>query len=301
MKESIHRYFKMGTIQWMSHPVADYPVLESIKKFAGDDFFDALEVGPFQDEQTRSTAKKLLQQSHMTVCFGAQPVLLTSGLNPNDIDEEGRKAAENALIKAIDEAEFLGAGGIAFLSGHWEEMTREESFKQLVKTTITLCKYAAAKNIQIELEVFDFDMDKKALIGPAPLAKKFAEEVRCYCNNFGLLIDLSHFPTTYETSSFVVETLKPYITHLHIGNAVVKPEAAAFGDLHPRFGFPESANDMPELLDFFQVLYREGFFRKDDPLVLSFEVKPWGDEDGDIVLANTKRVINRAWALLDID
>ena len=36
-----------------------------------------------------------------------------------------------------------------------------------------------------------------------------------------------------------------------------------------------------------------------NPYVLSFEVKPWGDEDADIILANTKRVINRAWALLE--
>ncbi len=34
-------------------------------------------------------------------------------------------------------------------------------------------------------------------------------------------------------------------------------------------------------------------------MVLSIEVKPWGEEDGDVVLANTKRVINRAWALVE--
>lgn len=300
MKESIHRYFKVGAIQWMSHPPANYPVLESIKSFACDDFFDALEIGPFQDDDTRTAAKKIMEQSHMTVCFGAQPVLLSSGLNPNNIDEAGRQAAEDALMKAIDEAEYIGAGGIAFLAGKWEEATKKEALNQLVKTTVALCKYAATKNMKVELEVFDFDMDKKALIGPAPYAKKFAEIMRCHCNNFGLMVDLSHFPTTYETSQFVIETLKPYITHLHIGNAVVKEGFEAFGDMHPRFGFPDSANDTPELLDFFQVLHKEGFFRPQDPLVLSFEVKPWGDEDGDIILANTKRVINRAWSLLEV-
>ena len=35
----------------------------------------------------------------------------------------------------------------------------------------------------------------------------------------------------------------------------------------------------------------------ENPYVLSFEVKPWGDEDEDIIMGNTKRVINRAWAL----
>ena len=151
----------------------------------------------------------------------------------------------------------------------------------------------------VELEVFDFDMDKAALIGPAPYAAKFAADMRTTHNNFGLMVDLSHFPTTYETSQFVVRTLRPYITHFHIGNAVVAEGCEAYGDQHPRFGYPNSANDTPELLDFFRVLRDEGFFNAQSPYVLSFEVKPWKDEDEDLILANTKRVINRAWALLE--
>ncbi|MBS7175400.1 MAG: sugar phosphate isomerase/epimerase, partial [Clostridiales bacterium] len=63
--------------------------------------------------------------------------------------------------------------------------------------------------------------------------------------------------------------------------------------------FPESANDTMELLDFFRVVKEEGFFNSAEPYVLSIEVKPWGDEDPEIVMANTKRVINRAWVLLE--
>lgn len=39
------------------------------------------------------------------------------------------------------------------------------------------------------------------------------------------------------------------------------------------------------------------FLNKDNPYVLSFAVKPFGYEDEDIIIANTKRAINRAWAL----
>lgn len=151
----------------------------------------------------------------------------------------------------------------------------------------------------VELEVFDFDMDKSALMGPAPYAARFAADMRMSHNNFGLMVDLSHFPTTYETSRFVVQTLRPYITHFHIGNAVVRKGCEAYGDQHPRFGFPNSANDVEQLRDFFTVLKEEGFFQSLMPYVLSLEVKPWGNEDGDIILANTKRVINRAWALVE--
>ena len=299
MKDSIHKYFQIGTIQWMSHPPADYEVLESIKTICCDDYFDVLEVTQMKDEAVREKARKMLGQAHMRVCCGAQPRLLGTGLNPNDIDEEGRLKAERTLLEAVDEAEYLGAGGIAFLAGKWEEKTKEESYVQLKKTTKRVCDYAAEKGMAVELEVFDYDMDKAALIGPAPYAAKFAADMRCMCSNFGLIVDLSHFPTTYETSKFVIQTLRPYITHFHIGNAVVEKGCEAYGDQHPRFGYPESANDTEQLLEFFKVLKEEGFLNKDQPYVLSFEVKPWKGEDGDLVLAGTKRVINRAWALLD--
>ena len=78
----------------------------------------------------------------------------------------------------------------------------------------------------------------------------------------------------------MVRTLRPYITHFHIGNAVVKEGCEAYGDQHPRFGFPESANDTEQLAEFFRVLKEEGFFNEKEPYVLSLEVKPWGTRTG---------------------
>lgn len=295
MKGSIHKYFQVGTIQWMSFPNSD--PLDSLRAIAEDDYFDAIELKGFGEQNEE--AKKILEQSHLKVCYGAQPRLLGPKLNPNDIDEEGRKKAEDTLLEAIDEAEYLGAKGIAFLAGKWEKETQELAYQQLLKTTRNLCGYAASKGMQVELEVFDYDIDKAALIGPAPYAAKFAADMRMSCSNFGLLADLSHFPLTYEDSRFVIRTLRPYITHLHFGNAVVKPGCDGYGDLHPRFGYPNGANDTPELLDYLSVLKQEGFFNAQNPYVLSMEVTLRPGEDERIVLANTKRVLNRAWALLE--
>ena len=202
-------------------------------------------------------------------------------------------------MEAIDEAEYLGAKGIAFLSGKWEEESKEQAYSQLLKTTRNLCDYAATKGMQVELEVFDFDMDKASLIGPAPYAAQFAAEMRMTNNNFGLLVDLSHFPTTYETSKFAIQVMKPYITHLHFGNAVIKEGKQMYGDKHPRLGYPNSANDVAELTDYLRVLKQEGFFNSKDPMVLSMEVTLAPEEDEEIVLANTKRCLNRAWAMLE--
>ena len=295
MKDPIQKYFKVGTIQWMSYPKSD--PMDSLKAICRDDYFDAIELKGYGEKNAE--AKALLEQSHLKVCYGAQPRLLGPKLNPNAIDEEDRKKAEATLIEAVDEAEYLGAKGIAFLAGKWQPETKEQAYAQLLKTTRAVCDYAAKKGMNVELEVFDYDMDKAALIGPAPYAAKFAADMRTTHSNFGLLVDLSHFPTTSETSRFVIRTLRPYITHFHFGNAVVKPGCDGYGDLHPRFGYPNSANDVPELLDYLRVLKQEDFFNAEDPYVLSMEVTLRPGEDEGIVLANTKRVLNRAWALLE--
>ena len=279
----------------MSYPNRD--PMESLKAIARDDYFDAIELKGYGEKNAE--AKALLDQSHLKVCYGAQPRLLGPKLNPNAIDEAERQKAEATLLEAVDEAEYLGAGGIAFLAGKWQEETKAQAYAQLLKTTRAVCDYAATKNMMVELEVFDFDMDKAALIGPAPYAAQFAADMRMTHSNFGLLVDLSHFPTTYETSRFVVQTLRPYITHFHFGNAVVKQGCDGYGDLHPRMGYPNSANDTAELLDYLRVLKEEGFFCAENPYVLSMEVTLRPGEDEEIVLANTKRVLNRAWALLE--
>ena len=277
----------------------DPNVLEYLKRIIADDYYDAIEVTWIKDAELRKKAAYMLAQSHLTVCYGAQPRLLTTGMNANHLVEAERQKAEATLIEAIDEAQELGAKGIAFLAGKFEVDKKCEAYEQLLKTTKNLCAYAKTKDMGIELEVFDFDIEKKSLIGPAPYAFQFASDMRRSFQNFGLMIDLSHIPMTYETPEFVVRTLRPYITHLHIGNTVcTDPSAEGYGDQHQRFGFPNGSNDTPELVEFFRVIMDEGFANPDNPMVLSFEVKPWKDEDSEIIIASTKRVINRAWAIL---
>ncbi len=130
MKDSIHKYFQIGTIQWMTHPPAQYDLLESLTRIASDDYFDAIEISQIKDDETREKAKKLLEQSGLKVCYGAQPRLLGPKLNPNHLDESERLLAEKTLLEAVDEAEYLGAKGIAFLSGKWSEETKESNCRQ---------------------------------------------------------------------------------------------------------------------------------------------------------------------------
>lgn len=303
MKDPIQRYFKVGLVSGMMYapmmkegPSA-WPKL--VRAIAKDDYFDVVEVNPLPNDEVRREVAALAEQAHMTLVQNAHGRLMAAGLNPNDVDEAGRQAAEDALIKGVDEAAAMGSKTMGMLSGRWSAETRELCFHQLVKTVVNVCKYAQTKGILVELEVFDHDIAKCSLLGPAPLAARFAAEVLSQVPNFGLMVDLSHFPMTYETSAQVISTLRPYITHFHFGNTVcTDPGAEAYGDEHPRFGFPGSSNDTAEVVEFLRALRDNGFFRKENPYILTYEVKPWKNEDIDVVIANSKRVLNRAWAML---
>jgi hypothetical protein len=82
---------------------------------------------------------------------------------------------------------------------------------------------------------------------------------------------------------------------VHIANAVLKKGAPAYGDQHPRFGFPESLVDAELLSNFLKKLFDIGYLMKGKRPIISFEVKPWGDEDSGMVIAGAKRFLEEAW------
>ena len=301
MIESIHNYMKVGLIHFMAYPdcmKGTGPIEETIRKVALDDFFDAIEVTWIKDPVIRQKAKKIFETSHLTVGYGAQPRLLTTGYNVNDLNEGSRMTALKTMKEGIDEAYEIGAGGMGFLSGKYPSDRKEESYQALVRTVKEMCAYAKSKgNLNILLEVFDYDVDKKSLIGPAALARRFSEEIRKEYDNFGLMVDLSHIPMLHETIEESLVPVKDYILHAHMGNCVVKdPSLPGYGDSHPRFGFPGGENDVEELTAYLKVLMDIGFLSKNRRPIVSFEVKPFGDEDPDLVVANAKRVLQLAWS-----
>ncbi|MEX2574736.1 MAG: TIM barrel protein [Balneolaceae bacterium] len=303
MQDSIYKYMKVGLVHFMAYPETmkgEGPVLETIRKIVLDEYFNAIEITTVKDPEQRRQVKQMLDTSHMTVGYAAQPRLLTAGLNINDTDEEARKRAVADLKEGIDEAYEIGASGFAFLSGTYEESRKEEAFDALVSSTREICAYAGERgDMKVVLEVFDYDVDKKSLIGPAGLALRYAQEIRKDYGQFGLMVDLSHIPLIHETIEESILPVQEYIVHAHMGNCVIKsPGLRAYGDVHPRFGFPDSENDVDELIHYLRVLMDTGFLNTENPPVVSFEIKPFGDEDPDVVIANAKRVLNEAWARL---
>jgi sugar phosphate isomerase/epimerase len=292
----------MSIVHFMAYPQClkgEGPIAATVARIAEDPFFTGIEIGWIKDPAERAAVKQIVDAAHIKVGYAGQSALLVQQLNLNSLDEEARGRAVAQVRSSIDEAAELGSERVAFLTGRDPgDADRPAALEALHKSTRELCGYGQERGIALTCEVFDRDIDKKCLIGPSDYAAAYAHEVRRDYPDFGLMYDLSHQPLLFEQSAEALTVLKDYLVHIHVGNAVVTPGVPGYGDLHPRFGWPGGANDVPELTEFLAGLFAIGYLQEGAgrPWV-GFEVKPQGaGETSELIIAGTKRVWQEAWS-----
>lgn len=309
MAEDWRKLMDLGIIHFMAYPVIrdEGPIVATATRIAQDEFFDVLEVRRSEHPEVMAGLKQVAEQSKLKLGMGAQPGLLLNKLSLNNVDDEdNRRAAVEEVKKSIDASYELGCPICACLSGpDVEDSKRDQAMDLLVESLVELCEYSKSKAgegepVWVSVEQFDYDVDKACLIGPSERATELAERVKGQVDNFGLTIDLSHLPLLRESAEECVPTVIDHLIHVHAGNCVMGDEEdTAYGDKHPRFGYPGSENDVAELAHFLETLIFAGYFEKDLPSekpIVSFEVAPMAGEDPELVIASTKRTFNAAWA-----
>jgi sugar phosphate isomerase/epimerase len=278
------------------------PILETISKIAGDDFFSMVEITHIDDAEVRKQVANLIEVAHLRVAFGAQPPILSQKLNLNTPDPTKRKEAVSAIKALIDEAKAVGAKRLTVLSGPDPgEKDRTVAKELLIQSLLELCAYAREKSLSITLETFDRTVDKKSLIGPSAEALEVSKAVKAKFPSFGLMYDMGHAPLLSEDPAQALCLLKDHLVHVHIGNCVKVPGHPAYGDQHPRFGLEGGENDVSQLAHFLRALLDIGYIsltRQEVSPVVGFELKPRPGERPEVVIANGKRTWRKAWSLI---
>lgn len=293
------QYMKIGTVFGAAFPRclrSEEYYLQCLERIAKDDFYDAIEIAHIPDAELRKKASVVLKDSGMTVAYCAQPVIVGKSLNLNSVDKKEREKALWEMRECIDEALELGAESFSFLTGRYEEDKIEEQYGHLRESVEKMCGYAGSR-IHIEIEIFDYDIEKCSLIGPSFRAAKLAEDIRKKYKNFWLLPDLSHFPQQRETMEEVLRYVFPYMRRTHIGNCVVSEGSPVYGDYHPPYSYPDSAISVKETAEYLRRLRAEGFLNKKDRPMVSFEINPFTDSQVEIVLQENKDMLVQAWEM----
>jgi len=303
MEKQLEAYMRVGIVHFMAFPElagGGGPWVETVRHIALDPFFAAIEITHIEDNAVRDEVKDLIRLARLSVGYGAHPAILSRGLNINSLKEEKRARACAELRGHIDEAIYMGAESFVILSGKDPgEKSRKDAVDALIQSLNELCAYSTSKDgPKIVIEAFDCEVDKCCLLGPAPLGRQVAERVCKEHDNFGLLVDLSHIPLLKESPQEALAPVKEYLAGAHIGNAIIDPNLAGYGDNHPAFGTPGSANDVGEVADFLQSLLELSFLDGRSRPIVSFEIKPSEGQDPLVVIANAQRVMKQAWSMV---
>jgi sugar phosphate isomerase/epimerase len=312
MTQDWRQRLHLGVVHSMLYPglTDEEAIVKSFEALALDPYLDVIEVQRREQPGLHVRLRALAEATGVKLVMAAQPGLLARKLSLNDPDEAGRQAAVEEVKRAVDAAYELGARLCVVLSGPRppREEEVEPQLERLAQSCTELCRYSLAKAqerdyvVWLSLEQFDATIDKRCLIGPSSLAAELARRVREEVANFGLTVDLSHVPLLEEPPEELVGILAPYLIHVHVGNALRRNEQdPAYGDKHPRFGYPDSEHDWPQLRDFLAVLTYAGYFEAEVPTekpIVSFEVQPFKPETSEQVWAHSKRTWLRAWAEL---
>lgn len=300
MNQSMATRMRLGLVHFMAWPELGSgrgPWAETVELIAKHPSFNAIEITHIEDPAERERVRDICRLAGLSVGFGAHPIILGQGLDLNALDEGKRAEAVSRMSELIDEAVFMEAESFVVLSGKDPgPKQRKEAKEALAASLAELCVYSAARQgPKVVAEVFDCDVDKCCLLGPAPLAAEVAQKVASQHDNFGLLVDLSHIPLLGESPRQALEPVIDWLACVHLGNAVLTEVMPAYGDQHPPFGTPGSVNGVEETAEFLGVLFDLGFLGQGKRPMVSFEVKPLPGQDPELVLAGALRVLAEAW------
>ena len=303
----------VGIVSFMAYPEiikGEGPIVESITKILKDPFFSLIEITHIKDSYERKKLKSLLEISNIKVSFGAQPFQLINKLNLNSQDISDKKNAVTKLNELLNEAYEMGCISFALLSGQdpGVESGRKKEADILINSLKDICSYNNELSIKygrspipIVLEVFDrVSYGKNRLIGGTSLAVEITKQVKKDFPYFGIMLDLSHMPLLSENYKESLILAKNYLSHIHIGNCIKKDSShIAYGDEHPRFCIECGEVFIEDLAGFLSALKDISYISKKDKYI-SFEVKPLPDEDPDLVIAGSKRVLLEAIKLSNL-
>ncbi len=296
-------YAKIGVVHFMLYKEAlkgGADVIPSLSKLTADRDLSVIEMTWINDKTMRAEAAALFHEWRGTVTFGAQPVLLTQGLDLNHEDQWKRREAVDGVKRVIEQAYELGAIGFAVLSGKDPGEARRAAARDSLVESLSevAAELRAQGNMRLVLETFDRKpFGKNCLIGPNTEAVEIAKRMREKYPDFGLMIDLSHLPLQDETPDHAVKTVRNFLVHAHIGNCIMRdPKHPMYGDAHPPFGDPAGENGVPELARFLSALLEHGYLDKTKRPILSFEVCPYGDWTPESLWAQSKETLEAAWA-----
>lgn len=192
---------------------------------------------------------------------------------PASTNANERAYALDRLRRESDFAMECGAKKIIFASGKGVDGDHEGSLKRFEEFVLEWSE-TLPKDICLCLEPTDWDIDKRFLLGSLEDTVACVESIRKEGRNIGILLDMGHIPIMHETISSAIEKTASYLTHIHLGNCVIKDSVhPLYGDKHPHWGMPGGEYGEQDGTMMLQLLKKFGYFSGESAQTVSFEMR----------------------------
>ncbi|TRZ40505.1 hypothetical protein CEQ21_06265 [Niallia circulans] len=272
----------------------------SIRTVLEDSFFERIEIAPIANSNRRRQFAEWLRVANMNASYLLQPLIFGKELNLHSSNKEEQMQAVNQIMQAMDDAVEAGADRVAVISGPKNLNEQyEDELQRLCDSLLLLDKAAKERNLQLDLELFDTDIDKNRFFGNSNMAAHLMNLLEKHTTNLSLLVDLSHVPLLGEDIEETVHNTNNWLGHVHIGNCSIDRKDDRFGDKHPYFGYQNGCHSVPEVAAFLKDLIEVGYINRSGKAGLGIEIMTTAGEEPGLLMAGAKRTLIKALQALE--
>ena len=286
MDLSFKKFFDLGIVISASFPAlgsGSGPIIERSDYVLDTGLFNVLETPYRNTEQEFVGLQQYLGRRGMRTIYLAPSAIQERKLDQNSLDETERKKAVEALKGFVERAYFLRAEKLMICSGPDPGPSdREKAKRQLIKSLNELLEWTHQLKtdylLELILENFDRELQKKRLLGPTNESVELIMEVKKNFGNISLILDQSHLRQLGEDHRDSLFLAKNCLGHVHLANCLLKDRShPQWGDGHPAFNMEGGELGTSDIVHMLDTLFEIGYLKKEPTgklPTLSLEVKP---------------------------
>lgn len=308
MDLSFQKYFDLGIVISASFPElgsGSGPIFEKLDYVLDTHLFRVLEITYRSTGQGFIDLQQYLNRKGIRTVYLAPSAIQERKLNPNSLEESKRQEAVTVLKEFVEKAYFLRAEKLMICSGPDPgPADREKAKMQLIKSLNELLEWTHQVKtdylLELILENFDRELQKKRFLGPTHESVELIMEVKKNFGNINLILDQSHLRQLGEDHQESLFLARNCLGHVHLANCLLKDRShPQWGDSHLAFNTEGSELGTSDIVQMLASLFEVGYLKKEPTgrlPTISLEIKPLlPDGDPYATFKDTCNTFLEAW------